>query len=582
MKRFLRIFVPLLLTLILIISLGWYFLRFDPGFTRDILISQARAMDDRGNHSMATWLYQLAYRQSGNDESIALELAEQYHTMGNYTKAEFTLSNAIADGGSMDLYIALCNIYVEQNKLLDAVKMLDNVTNPAIKTQLDALRPNAVTPSHEPGYYNQYISLSFIGTDGTIYATTDGSYPTTKSAPYSEPMDLPAGETVITALCVGENGLVSPLSVLRYTVTGVIEEVVINDPAMDRVIRQQLSVGDDHVLYSNELWGITSLDVPYNAKDLSDLSKLPFLTRLTMDGMEFEDLSALADLTALEDLVLSGMSISSEDLKTIAALPKLRALTMVQCGLSGISPLSQAKNLTYLNLSGNTIRDLTALESMTELVELKLNHNAVTDLSSLSGLARLEVLDLSFNSITTTAPLNSCIRLRDLRLSNNTLTDLAGLNRLTSLQILDLSFTTLTDVSVLAINTGLTSLDISNNALTDISALKSLINLNSLNFSYNQVTELPQFDKNCPLITIKGSQNQLTSLAGLEGMQSLNYVKMDHNKDLTSAEPLEDCYALIELSVYGTSIHDVTKLRQMGVIVFYSPISTDDVPPAEE
>jgi hypothetical protein len=52
----------------------------------------------------------------------------------------------------------------------------------------------------------------------------------------------------------------------------------------------------------------------------------------------------------------------------------------------------------------------------------------------------------------------------------------------------------------------------------------------------------------------------------------LNYVKMDFNEGLTSADPLLTCYALVELSVYGTVIHDVSELRRMGVIVLYSPI----------
>ena len=572
MKRFLRIFVPLLLVMALIFSLGWYFFKYDPDLTRDILISQARALDDRGSHAIATWFYQLAYRQSGNDESIAMELAEQYHSMGNYTKAEYTLSNAIADGGSVDLYIALCNLYVEQNKLLDAVNMLDNVANPIIKAQLDSLRPDAAVPSHEPGYYNQYLSLSFTASGGTVYLTTDGTYPSAEAPAYSVPIDLSAGETVITTLTVGENGLVSPLSILSYTVAGVIEEVVIIDPAMDQAIRQQLQVSNDHTLYTNELWSITALDVPHKAESLSDLSKLPFLTRLTMDAMAFDDLSALSSLTSLEELVLSEMVLSDADLKTIAALPKLRSLTLVQCSLSSISALADVKGLTYLNLGGNTIRDLTALEGMAELTELHLNHNAVTELSSLSGLKKLEVLDLSYNSITTPAPLSGCIRLRELDLSNNALSDLEGLNRLSSLEKLLLAFTNLTDVNALAVNTTLTELDISNNAITDITALWTLNRLTSLNFSYNQVTKLPEFSKDCPLVSIKGSKNELTSLDELAGLMSLNYVKMDFNEGLTSADPLLTCYALVELSVYGTGIHDVSELRKMGVIVLYSPI----------
>ena len=147
MKRLLHILVPLMLSLLILISIGWYFLKYDPQFTRDILLSQARYQDEIGNHSAAVWFYDLAYLQSDHDDSVALELAEQYIAIGNFTKAEYTLSHAIADGADVQLYIALCKTYVMQNKLLDAVTMLNNVADPAIKDQLTALRPEAPVPS---------------------------------------------------------------------------------------------------------------------------------------------------------------------------------------------------------------------------------------------------------------------------------------------------------------------------------------------------------------------------------------------------------------------------------------------------
>ena len=572
MKRFPKVIVPILLTIAVIFSIGWYFLKYDPDLTRDILISQARSFDEQGNHNWATWFYKLAYQQSGNDETVAIELAEQYRSMGNYTKAEYTLSNAIADGGTVDLYIALCKTYVEQNKLLDAVTMLDNVADTVIKAQLDTLRPKPPAASPEHGYYNQYISVTLNAPEGTIYISTDGTYPSTASVPYSSPISLPGGETTIHALTVGENGLVSPLTILGYTVAGVIEEVTISDPAIDRVIRQQLQVDEKHTLYTNELWTITSLVVPNDAESLSDLSKLPFLTQLAIRNGQFESLSSLSALSSLEDLAIADMTVSSEDLQTIASLPKLTRLAMTGCDLSGISALSAATSLTYLDLSNNTIRDLTALENMSQLTYLNLNHNAVTTLDSIGKLTNLTALDLSYNSIAESAPLAACTQLTILDLTGNSMTAVEGLEKLTSLQALSIAFNKLTDVNPLAANTALTVLDISNNAITDITALKTLTNLVNLNFSYNQVSQLPEFSKDCPLVTIKGSQNQLTSLNELAMLECLNYVYMDFNAGLTSVNALASCYSLVEVSVYGTGVKNVTALTDMNVIVKYSPI----------
>ena len=87
MKRFIKIVTPILLIAVILTSIGWYLLKYDPELTKDLLVSQARQAEDRGDHSFATWLYKMAYQRSGNDETIAIELAEQYRTVGNYTKA---------------------------------------------------------------------------------------------------------------------------------------------------------------------------------------------------------------------------------------------------------------------------------------------------------------------------------------------------------------------------------------------------------------------------------------------------------------------------------------------------------------
>lgn len=571
MKRALRIIIPSLLVIAVIFSIGWYLIKYDPDFTRDVLVSQARSLDEQGNHSMATWLYKLAYQQSGNDETIAIELAEQYRSMGNYTKAEFTLSNAIADGGTVELYIALCKTYVEQNKLLDAVTMLDNVADPAIKTQLDALRPQAPSASPEQGYFSQYINITLSVPEGTIYMSTDGTYPSTDKAHYSTPISLSGGETTIHALTVAENGLVSPLKILNYTIAGVIEEVTISDPAIERVIRETLQVDESHALYTNELWTITSLIVPKDAESLSDLSKLPFLTALSIRDSKITDLSPLSSLSALEKLIIADTNVSTDALSAIGSLTKLTELSMTGCGLSNISALSTVTGLTYLDLSDNTIRDLTALENMPELTYLNLNHNAVTELTSIGKLTKLTALDLSYNSITVPGPLTSCVQLAILDLTGNGITSVDGLETLENLQALSLAFNKLENVDPLSANVNLTVLDISNNTITDITKLNTLVALVNLNFSYNQVTKLPAFPKDCALVDIKGSQNQLSSLDELAGLENLNTVTMDHNAGITSIGALASCYSLVEVSVYGTKVKDATTLTAMNIIVKYAP-----------
>ncbi len=575
MKRFIKVIIPLLLAVSIIASIGWYLFIYDTDFTRDQLISLARRFEEDGNQSLAIELYNMAYVHSEQDSAVAIELAKLFSNAGNYTKAEYTISHAIADGGGLDLYVELCKLYIEQDKLIDAVNMLDNVADPLIKEQLDSMRPAMPVPTPDAGTYNQYMDVTFQNTIGTIYACANADYPSIADGPCTAPISLRGGKTTILAVTVGDNGLVSPLQTLNYTIAGVIEQVSFTDAAMERTVRELLGVSDDHVLYTNELWEITSLIIPEDAQTLVDLTWLPLLEQVTIKNGSISDLEPLATLSSLSDLVIMNTSVNSADLAFIAGLPKLTNLTLRECGLSGISELSAATGLKWLDLSGNIIGNISPLEPMTKLEYLDLSYNALTSLDALQGMQQLVELYASYNSINSTAALSSCTALNVVDLDGNLLTSLEGLEKLPTLRTLTVAFNQLTDVSNLSACTTIGDLDISNNQLTDITALSTLNQLLNFNFSYNQVTQLPEFSKDCPMVYVKGSANALTSLKPLGNLNNLNYVIMDQNPGLTSVSSLKNCHRLLEVSVYGTGVTDVSKLKEIlgdSVTIFYSPI----------
>ena len=570
MKKFNKILVPILLILLVLGSIVWYLFVFDREFTRDFLLQQARYHDVYGNSRLASFFYDMAYEFSEQDEHVAIELAQQYKADGNYTKAEYTLSNAVQDGGTVELYIALCQTYIEQDKLLDAVTMLDNVTDPAIQEVLNEMRPAAPTANYEPGFYNQYIQLEMNHEGETLYYSDAGQYPSIHGKTYTEPLTLPGGETNIYAVSVSENGLVSPLSVMGYTVSGVIEPAVFMDPAIELAIRELIQADGEDVIYTDALWDITEFTVPESATILEDLALLPQLQKLTIPNNTIGTLAYLSNLTALTELDLSGSRFPAEELSTLANLPKLSKLTMENCGLSTIAAMTDLQNLTHLSLRGNTLRNLDALTSMTTLVELDLSHNAVTNLSALSTLGNLEKLDVSFNALTSLAPIATCMKLSWLEAGNNQLASVAGLDNLPALTYLSVEYNSLTDVTPISKCTTLTELSISGNKLTDISSLSSLMKLDIFDFSYNQVAAIPAWDEGCPLRIIDGSYNVLESLSPLKNMHQLTYVYMDYNQ-LTSVDPIADCYCLVQVNVYGNEIKDVSKLTDHDIIVNYDP-----------
>ena len=577
MNKFFKIFIPIILVLAIIACVGWYLFIYDRDFTRDMLLQGARFFDAQGNHEISGWFYDQAYEQANDNDDVAIELAMQHKADGNYTKAEYTLTKAISDGGSTELYVALCKIYAEQDKLLDVVKLLDAVlaedstVDPQIKQELQAMRPAAPTSSPAAGFYNQYINAEVSCESGTLYVNAFGEYPSIHDTPYSEPVVLNDGENTLYAIAVSDDGLVSPLSVFGYTIGGVIKEVTFADTAMEEAIRLHLGVDADKVLYTNDLWDLTYFTVPAEAKDLSDLSYLTFVEDLGIDAVPSGQLQYLSALVNLTSLQIRNTSVSPDELKLIGALPKLEQLTISNCGLSTAAGLETAVGLTYLDLSQNTIRDLSPLSGMNHLQEAYLQNNAINDLSALSGLTELAKLDVSFNLLTALNPIYECASLTHLTAGNNTVDSLTGIEKLTQLKYLNVTKNALTDISPVAACVTIEELDISDNEISDVTTLSVLNQMTTFNLSRNAVEELPAFDKECALVTIDASYNNINTLKALSGLKNLNNVFLDYNERLTSIKALLDCELLIQVKVYGTKVEDVSVLLERDVVVEFDP-----------
>lgn len=572
MKKALRIILPIILAITILFFSIWYLVVYDRAFTRDVLLTFARHSESSGNYNLAAWFYNVAYTQSGNSDQVAIELAQQYKAKGNYTKAEFTLSNAIKDGGGIELYTELCRTYLEQDKLLDAINMLDSISNPTIKAELDTLRPQAPAAAPTPGYYTQYISVTLDTIGGsTIYARADGQYPSITDVAYLEPITLSDGENVVYAVSIAENGLVSPLAIYGYTIGGVVKPLDFADPVIEASVRKQLGVSAAKTLYTNDLWDIKDFNIPADATNYTDLQYMIFLDRLTIANGKCTDFSFISSLKNLSELSVSNTAITQETLNLIASIPTLQKLSLSDCGISGITALSKAGGLISLDLSNNTIRNIEPIKSMLQLQELQLQHNAISDISVLSGLTELKTLDLSYNALTNLMPLSNLTELLWLNADTNAITGLDALQNLTKLSYLSVSGNQITSVEKIKNCTALVELNISSNAIKDISALSALTQMTHFDFSNNQVTKLPAFPKKCELVSINGAYNQLSSISSLAGLHNLNTINMDHNAKISSVKELKDCPALVEVNVYGTKVKKVSELTNLGVVVNYTP-----------
>lgn len=543
MKKAAKIIIPIALALVILLGSAWYLFIYDTEFTRDMFLHSARFFHKRGSLEVAEWLYDCAYKQSGDNDAVAIELSRQHASDGNYLQAEKALTAAIADGPSKELYVALSNIYLEQNKVKDAVNLMDTVCGPdstldeALKDELTKMRPAA--PTAKPVVNTEdttlYRSVDLTADSGTLYVNTNGTYPTFGNKAHmftsgKKNVLLDEGANDIYALAISDEGIASSLTRFEYELNSnhrKVAQVEFADPAMEAQLRKALNVGEDTVVMTTDLWTITAFTVPEGVQNLDDLYHLVGLESLTVPSAPTEQLSYLADMQKLKTLSVTGTALTREELEIIASLPALESLTLSKCGLTTLNGLEKATNLTYLDLSGNSIVDITPITSLTKLTQLYLNENSLSSLEGISALTQLT----------------------ELNAANNVITSLSGIGGCQSLN----------------------ELNVSGNKLTSIQEVTDIYDLAKLNFSNNKVTTLPQFDKNCGLITIDGSYNDITDLEPLSGLAKLNNVYMDYNPNLESVTCLKECYLLIQVNVYGTKVKDVSALTYMSVVVKYDP-----------
>lgn len=552
MKHALKIILPLLLVVALLVGACCFFLIARRDVTESILLYWGDHFYDGGRYNRAITFYKLANRFEPDNALTATWLAEAYKRSGNYTKAEYTLVSAITQNpDSAELYIALSRVYVEQDKLLDAATMLGRISNDAVREQIAALRPAAPVIEPASGSYTEYIDVTISAQSGSIYAVLNSDFPASEDDRYTAPISLEAGESKIVAVSVADNGLVSDAAYAGYTVGSVVEEVTLQDAALDGYVRELLGKNAASRLMTDELWQLETLELPETVSALDDLRYFTGLRSLSLhNGSASLELSVLSQLPTLRELDLSGCMLSTAAMNTIVTLPELTSLKLSGCAIADINALVGLQKLEVLDLSNNTISDLTALSALLALRELDLTNNPITSLSNLKNCTQLEVL----------------------RADNCAISRVAGLAEHTQLREVYLSGNSITDISVLESCPAVEKLDVSNNALTDIAVVSGLEKLVDLDVSHNALTVLPMFDAQTPLWHVDITGNQIADLSGLVGNETVNFIYADYNK-ISSLTGLDTCLMLVQIDVWDNPVdaEQVKQLQEMGILVNYNP-----------
>ena len=197
------------------------------------------------------------------------------------------------------------------------------------------------------------------------------------------------------------------------------------DAALQAVVREaltELGLPVSAPLTKEKMLQLTSLKA--NHRGIVDITGLEFalsLKELLLGGRNrITDLSPLANLTHLTQLhiwhreVADMPPVTNLDISPLSGLINLERLSLENNGISDISPLTELKELQVLGLSHNNIDDLNPLAGLKGLWHLNLSDNNIKDLSPLAGLTNLEELWIENNPVTDFSPLTD-LNLTDFR-----------------------------------------------------------------------------------------------------------------------------------------------------------------------
>ena len=199
--------------------------------------------------------------------------------------------------------------------------------------------------------------------------------------------------------------------------------------------------------------GLTQLYLDNNPiMDFSGLRKVRTLSTLSLNstGLDDEGLSHLRNMSLLNTLnIENNPDISGEGLDALrpyigsclinhselsyslnfdghVVRTDATELSLPGLGITDINAIQQLAKLEYMDLSGNDISSIYAIEMSNSRYTLKnvdLSDNAIRDITPVSTLINVEVLDLSNNDIVSELPFMMLYNLRELNLSGNPLTE---------------------------------------------------------------------------------------------------------------------------------------------------------------
>lgn len=260
-------------------------------------------------------------------------------------------------------------------------------------------------------------------------------------------------------------------------------------------------------------------------------------------------------------LSLTGMGLTDGEMDQVAKLYALTSLNLSGNSISDISALSTLAGLTALDLSDNNISDIRALAELKGLRTLYLDNNPITDFSVLAELENLTTLSIKGIAISEeqlqalSSALPSCAIHSDTDQEDAADITLGGVTFKLDVKELNLSSRGITDISALSACRELERLDLTGNKISDITPLMDIPRLKELVIKDNQVTDLRPLMALNTLAYINAEGNGITSTVPLGSLTGLKELHLAGNP-ISDYSGLSRLYSLETLGLEDTGLQD--------------------------
>ncbi|WP_181345209.1 MucBP domain-containing protein [Listeria monocytogenes] len=216
---------------------------------------------------------------------------------------------------------------------------------------------------------------------------------------------------------------------------------------------ETITIADISYMYSSPGYAVTGL-----IRDLTGLEKAVNMTKLYFSNQTaITNLNQIKNLPNLKKIV--GVTTGLNDIKALSEMPALEEVELGGDYITDFTPLLEKENLksfsynsyawldpAYHQINNEEFEKFTNLKS---LENLDVTWNNITDLAALTANDHIKNLNLSYNKFTNVAPIATMKELKVLYLNNNNLTSIDSLNALRGLSIAYADNNNITDLSKL-------------------------------------------------------------------------------------------------------------------------------------